>query len=136
MKLITKHTDYAVRALMHLAKRPGRVIPASAIAAGERIPEKFLRRLLRELIKKGFLASKEGKGGGVTLEKNPKEIRLIDVMRVFQGGFELSGCMFRKELCPNRKTCVLRSKVKAIEKELAGRFGKITISSLINEKKA
>jgi Rrf2 family transcriptional regulator, cysteine metabolism repressor len=134
MKLITKNTDYAVRALVHLANHPGGVIPASRIALEENIPEKFLRRLLRELIKKGYLVSKEGKGGGVALNKNPKDIRVIELMKIFQGDFQISQCMFRKDICPNRKSCVLRSKVREIEKGLEKKFGEISISSLFNAK--
>jgi len=131
MKLITKHTDYAVRALVYLAKYPGEIIPASKIAIEEKIPDKFLKRLLQALIKKGYLTAKEGKGGGVALNKNPKDIRVTEIMNIFQGGFEISQCMFRNDMCPNRKTCVLRSKVKEIEANLERQFSKITISGLL-----
>lgn len=133
MKLVTKNTDYAVRALAHLARHPAEVIPASRIAAEENIPEKFLRRLLRELIKNGYLVAKEGKGGGVRLGKKPETIRVLDLMSVFQGDFQISECMFKKHICPNRRSCVLRAKVKVIEKNMEAQFAKITIASLANE---
>ncbi len=64
MNLISKKTDYAVRALMYLAREKDRVVPASEISKKENIPDKFLKRLLQVLLKKGYLTSKEGKGGG------------------------------------------------------------------------
>jgi len=134
LKLITKNTDYAVRALMYLSGRQGEIVAASKIASEEKIPEKFLKRILRELLKGGFLVSKEGKSGGVKLKVKPGEIKVLDVMKVFQGDFQITECMFKKNACPNRKTCVLRSKVKLIEKDLESKFGKLTIKSLIKDK--
>ena len=135
MKLITKKTDYAVRALMCLALEKERFVPASEISRKENIPDKFLKRLLQVLLKKGYLLSKEGKGGGVKLKKKPGEIKMLDLMRAFHGDFQISQCMFRKDICPNRKACVLRVKVKAIEKDLEKKFGKISILSLIKAKR-
>lgn len=131
MNLISKKTDYAVRALMYLAREKDRVVPASEISKKENIPDKFLKRLLQVLLKKGYLTSKEGKGGGVILRKKPGEIKMLDIMRTFHGDFQISQCMFRKDICPNRKSCVLRAKVKVIEKDLENKFGEISILSLI-----
>lgn len=136
MKLITKHTDYAIRALMHLAKRPQAVVSASEISGAENIPDKFLKRLLSVLKKEKYVLSKEGKGGGVMLARDPKKILVSGVMKLFQGEFQVSACMFRKDICPNRGACVLRKKVKAIEGELEARFAKISVHSLINDKGA
>ncbi len=56
---------------------------------------------------------------------------MLDIMRTFHGDFQISQCMFRKDICPNRKSCVLRAKVKVIEKDLENKFGEISILSLI-----
>ena len=135
MKLITKHTDYAIRALMHLAGREGAIVPASEISKSDNIPEKFLKRLLSTLKKNKYIITKEGKGGGVTLAKEPESILVSDIMRTFQGEFQISDCMFKKAMCPNRKTCVLRVNVRAIEKNLEKQFGKISIGSLLRQNK-
>lgn len=133
MKLLTKNTDYAIRALMHLAANQGRYIPASEIATKEAIPAQFLKRILQTLIAKGFLTSKEGIAGGVRLHKAPGEIGVIDIIRIFHGDFQLSECVFRKHPCPNRRTCVLRARIQGIERKLIKEFEGISIADLLND---
>lgn len=133
MKLLTKNTDYAVRALVHLASNPGRFIPSSEIAASECIPESFLKRLLQKMIREGILEAREGAAGGVQLKKKADRITVIDLIRIFQGQFQLSECMFRRKICPNRATCVLRSRIRGIEKKIETEFAGITIATLIND---
>jgi Rrf2 family transcriptional regulator, cysteine metabolism repressor len=134
LKLITKHTDYAIRALVHLAGRGGQTVAVSEIAQSENIPEKFLKRLMLTLKNNKYILTKEGKGGGVTLAKSPEKIFILDIMRLFQGEFQISDCMFKKDKCPNRRSCMLRGKVKAIEFNVVKQFREITISSLLNGK--
>jgi Rrf2 family protein len=134
MKLITKNTDYAVRALIQLAKEPGRYVSAAEISKRETIPVPFLKRLLQTLIKEKYLLSREGAAGGVRLNKRTDRIRIIDIMKLFQGEFRISECMFRKRICPNRATCVLRRRMRTIESNLIAEFAGITIATLLKDK--
>jgi Rrf2 family cysteine metabolism transcriptional repressor len=136
MKLLTKQTDYATRALLHLAKRQGEFVSSREIATKEKVPLYFLRRLLQDLIKHGLVESREGVAGGVRLKAEPKNIRLTDIIRIFQGNIQLSECMFRKRLCSNRKTCVLRKRIKNIEKMVTQEFENTTIADLIKDMEA
>lgn len=62
MKVLTKNTDYAVRALISLGMKSGGWTSARAIADEQTIPYQFLRRILQELIRNGLVESKEGAG--------------------------------------------------------------------------
>ena len=58
---------------------PGRrAVQASAIAAAEAIPHKFLEAILIQLRHKGLVRSKVGKGGGHALAKAPGEIDILE----------------------------------------------------------
>lgn len=133
MKILTKDTDYAVRALILLASEKDVFLSAKKISKTLDIPYHFLRGILQKLIQKGFVESKEGVSGGVRIIKRPSKIRIIDLMRVFQGDFELSDCMFRQKICPDRKTCVLRKEIKRIENIVEKEFEKLTIGKLIQK---
>lgn len=135
MKLLTKHTDYAMRALLRLAADTSRFTSAREIATRESIPAAFLRTIFRTLKREGFLETKEGMHGGVRLSKDPQEIRMSDVIRLFQGKIQFSECMFRRKLCGNRRTCVLRRRLLEIEKTVADQFDTITIAGLLDDLK-
>jgi Rrf2 family protein len=131
MKLLTKDTDYAVRALIVLGMDADKFISAKKIAEVENIPYQFLRRILQKLIQNNLIESKEGVSGGVHIIKDPAKIHVLDIIKVFQGDLELSDCMFKKKSCPNRETCVLRPEIKNIEDIVSLEFEKITIAKLI-----
>jgi len=132
MQLLTKQTDYAVRALINLAltdffKDTGR------ISQEEQIPYPFLRKILQKLSEENYVETKKGLNGGVRLAKPVSEITLTRLIELFQGEIELSSCMFRKKICDNRKKCVLRKKIKSIEKMVVEEFSGITIADLVKE---
>ncbi|NTU57560.1 MAG: Rrf2 family transcriptional regulator [Chlorobiaceae bacterium] len=135
MKVLTKHTDYAVRALISLGMKPDGWVSAKSVSDEQAIPYQFLRRIFQELIRSGLVASKEGAGGGVKLARDPYSIRVKDVIEIFQGEVQVSECMFRKQLCSNRANCVLRHEIMRIEQMVNEEFSKVTVGKLIGDLK-
>ncbi|NTW52335.1 MAG: Rrf2 family transcriptional regulator [Chlorobiaceae bacterium] len=135
MKVLTKHTDYAVRALISLGMKPDSWVTAKAVSEEQAIPYQFLRRIMQELIKSGLVVSREGAGGGVRLARDPDTIRVKDVIEIFQGAVQVSECMFRKQLCSNRANCVLRHEIMRIEQMVNDEFAKVTVGKLISDLK-
>jgi Rrf2 family protein len=133
MKLLTKETDYAVRAIMHLARHSNGFVSSRDISNEEEIPLQFLRRILQKLIRSGLVESKEGVAGGVRLKADPGTIKIADLMRLFQGKIQLTECMFRKRICSNRETCVLKKRIQRIEKMVARELEDITIADLLRD---
>src|SRR3989339_1376596 len=115
MQLITKESDYAIRALTYLAENKKEYSTAKIISAASDIPYQFLRRILKKLKDKGYTATKEGVGGGVMLIVKPAGIKIADIIEVFQGRIRFSACMARKNICSNIKSCVLREKMIGVE---------------------
>ena len=72
-------------AMVRLAKEYGKgTLMINEIAESERIPKRFLESILLELKKNGYLSSKLGKNGGYYLIKNPSEINLLEIVRLFE----------------------------------------------------
>jgi Rrf2 family protein len=132
MKLLTKNSDYAIRALATLALHSGKFLSASEIAKTEAIPYQFLRRILQRLIQDKLVIAKEGNAGGAQLAVPPSKIKVLDVIQLFQGEIQISECMFRKRICQKRATCVLRHEIGRIEKILVQQFKNITLQNLIH----
>ncbi len=133
MKLLSKDTDYAIRALLHLAKSEGEWVSSSTISKEEGIPLQFLRRILLTLKHNGLVDAREGVSGGVRLKVNPRRITLAQLIKTFQGEIRISQCLFRKRLCPNRSSCVLRKEITRIEQMLTRQFEKINLATLLKE---
>ena len=135
MKLLTKNSDYAVRALIVLAGNKTTFLSAREIAKQQDIPYQFLRRILQKLIRKKLVVSKEGGSGGFKINANPKDMSIVDIIRIFQGNVQLAECMFRRKICTNRSTCVLRKEIKRVEKIVEKEFSGITLARLLKEQK-
>ncbi|HVX49436.1 MAG TPA: Rrf2 family transcriptional regulator [Chitinophagaceae bacterium] len=92
--MLSKKTQYAFKALMHLAQEyeKGPVLIAE-ISKKRKIPLKFLENILLELKRANILDSKKGKGGGYFLAKPPKKVLLADVFRLIDGPIALLPCV-------------------------------------------
>ena len=133
MKLLTKETDYTVRAILYLAMSPDTFVSSKVISEADNIPLQFLRGILQTLTREKIIISKEGASGGVKLIKDPYKIKLTELIDIFQGTIEFTECLFRKHLCHNREKCVLRRRIKNIEKVAINELESITIGSLIDD---
>ena len=66
-----------------------------------------------DLKKDGVLASKKGKGGGYYLIREPEEVNMADVMRLFDGAIAFLPCVTHKyyercEECTDEESCGIR----------------------------
>ncbi|OGF49490.1 MAG: hypothetical protein A2231_01700 [Candidatus Firestonebacteria bacterium RIFOXYA2_FULL_40_8] len=112
--LITRSTDYAVRALKYLAEK-GKEASAAELTQKLKIPRAFMRKIMQLLGKNGFVESRKGPGGGFLLLKKPEEIFLIELIKLFQGQVCLNECVFKKKVCVNKSSCFLSKKLGEIE---------------------
>lgn len=132
MKLVTRNSDYAIRAVLVMAsKKKGEVISVNYLIKELKMPRPFLRKILQALNKKGLLISYRGKGGGFVLAKVPAKMKLLDVIEAFQGPLSLNQCFFRKKLCPNIKRCPVKKKIDNIERFARKELASINMADLI-----
>jgi len=130
VKLITRNTDYALRALCYMSKHQD-IISVDELVNKLGVPRPFMRKILQRLNQERILASYKGQGGGFKLKLKPDRIYMIQIMRIFQGNVGLNGCFLKKGICPDKVRCVLRKKIHAIEDSVFRQLGKINIVSLI-----
>ncbi len=92
--MLNKKTKYAFHALTYLGKQEESTpVLISEIAQHTLVPKKFLESILLDMKKAGILTSRMGKGGGYYLLKDPKDIKLADVIRMFSGPIALLPCV-------------------------------------------
>lgn len=87
---LPKRTQYILRSLTCLARSRSR-LSARTIAAREQIPASFLAKILYQLTWHGLVSSRRGPGGGFVLTRAPAEIRVKQVLEIFQAPTLSSG---------------------------------------------
>jgi Rrf2 family nitric oxide-sensitive transcriptional repressor len=80
------YTDYALRVLIYVGAHPDEPIGAATIAAAYRISVDHVAKAAKALTRHGLLRATRGARGGVELAKPAREIRLGDVVRLFEAG--------------------------------------------------
>lgn len=133
MKLINRDTDYAVKALLYIARNSVQRISVADLARKLDIPYPFLRKTFQTLSGRGILISSRGKGGGFKLAVPPEKIYLTDLINIFHGPVELAECLFRDKICPDIKTCPLRKKILKLQEFVLTELRSITIASLLGD---
>jgi Rrf2 family protein len=131
MKLITRDTDYALRAICFIAKNKNKITPVARLVSELKVPRPFLRKILQQLNKKGVLSSYKGQGGGFELAKRTEKILVTDIMRIFQGPMKLNECFLKKLACPHTNSCPLKKKIGSIEQYVKNELSSITVASLL-----
>jgi len=107
---LSQKCQYAVRAILELAKRQGQgPITASEIASSQVIPQRFLEVILNELKPSGLIESRRGVRGGYFLSGKPEDIKVGQVIRLIDGPLEPVRCVgdHTKPSCPLRDRCAL-----------------------------
>lgn len=108
--VLSQRSQYAVRAVLELAKREGLgPVKAAQIAEAQFIPVRFLENILGQLRQAGIVESVRGKDGGYMLRRKPQQITVGQVVRIMQGPMSAIDCV-KAEMgpeCPLRVGCVL-----------------------------
>ncbi len=138
--MLTKKAKYALNALTFLAKNGQlsnpRPLTAKHLAKENNIPQKFLESILSDLKKKGILSSIHGKGGGYLLRKDPGDIPLVDIIRLFDGAVGLVPCATHQffepcKECLDIETCKIRWMFKELRDINVSFLKEKTLESLL-----
>jgi Rrf2 family protein len=119
---ITRQADYAVRAVLHLARNGDTRTATSTIAEEQRIPPSFLAKIISQLSIAGLLHTSRGARGGVTLAREPGEITLLEVIEAIDGPIQLNECVGNNGACSFDSDCPLRPVWCEAQEELVTRL--------------
>ena len=129
MKL-SKTSEYALRILSFMINSELQVFSAKYLVEKLGIPDKYLRHLMTNMRKKGFIKSFQGREGGYVFAKNANRIYLSDVIDAVEGMDKYSGCIMGFESCSNEAPCSLHKTYAPVRDNVIGFFSSTTISEL------
>lgn len=105
---ITRQADYALRAVIYLARlADGEKASTKDIAEEQQIPPSFLAKIVSQLSIAGLIQTSRGARGGVSLAKPPEDISILEVVEAIDGPLLLNECTNNPETCPFGEDCPL-----------------------------
>lgn len=131
--MITREADYAVRAILFLAKADAKKPTSSLELAKEmNIPYRFMRRIGLKLQKAGYIESRKGKGGGIKLLKEASKISLLDVLKSFdEDGFKLNECLTEGKSCVRDGICPVHKQMSKLQNMIEAQLEGLTFDKLV-----
>jgi Rrf2 family nitric oxide-sensitive transcriptional repressor len=116
---LTRFTDYALRVLILLGITDERLVTVDELAERYGISRNHLVKIVHRLGTLGYVETVRGKNGGMRLARHPRDIRIGDVVRDFEGDMTIVECFdARTNTCPIERSCSLQG----ILRTATGRF--------------
>ncbi len=130
--MISKTTEYALRAVVALAGADGHPMLSPHIAETTQVPQAYLSKVLQTLVRAGLVSSQRGQGGGFVLAKPPSDITVLDVVDVVDP-------IPRIESCPlsiashSTNLCPLHRRLDEAIASIRASFGSTSLADLVTE---
>lgn len=136
---LSRREDYAVILMNALVSAYGkRLVPLSEVAKEYELSLLFLRNVAGDLRRVHVISAVEGKKGGYTLSKDPKDLTMGDVLRVFAKDDILTCCSKEgkadhKRVCPQKDHCVAGNVWRKLNKELMDKVYNLSLYEFLKQ---
>jgi len=108
MKLSTR-VRYGCRAMVDLAMHDkDGPVSLQLLAQEQRIPERYLAKIVQDLRRNGLIRSVRGAHGGYLLSRPPAQVNLLDIWQALEGPFCPVECLEMPTSCGMAGECVTR----------------------------
>ena len=135
---LSKKAEYAIRASIYLgmAAEMGRATVSGAeLAEANRLPLKFVERILQELREAGIVETYRGKFGGYALAKPASQIGVGQLIRLVDGRLAPICCAsesaYQPCTCPDEAHCGLRMIMIDVRNAIANILDRYSIAQVV-----
>jgi Rrf2 family transcriptional regulator, iron-sulfur cluster assembly transcription factor len=132
--MLSSTAEYALRAMVFLARSGSdTALLGRDLSAVSGVPANYLSKILLTLKRAGMVTAVRGQGGGYRLSRDPKEIKLIEVVEVFDRPRAHPRCLLSfEEECSEHDACSAHDRWKLV-REVYLNFLESTALSDISE---
>lgn len=134
---ITRQADYALRAMLFLARLESNQRAAtSQIAEDQEIPPSFLAKIISQLSIAGLIHTSRGARGGVSLTRKVEDISILDVVEAIDGPITLNECTKDPSVCTFGESCPIREVWCETQADLVKKLKDATFDKLLEKEKS
>jgi Rrf2 family protein len=126
--MLSKTAEYALRAVVWLARAPGRAESADHLAEVTKVPRRYLHKVLQDLIQARIVRSQSGPGGGYALDMAPEKVSILDVLNAVAPLERILVCPLG--LTSHTKLCPLHKELDKAYAATEQAFARVTLAKL------
>ncbi len=136
--MLSKSSEYAIRALTYLAQREGdgRHYLARDMAENLSIPAAFLGKVLQPLVTRGMLHSRRGRSGGFRLDRPASAITLMQIAEAEETIRSGDVCILGQRECDAEHACALHESWMRASRAIRDRLMRTTLADLVAHSEA
>jgi Rrf2 family nitric oxide-sensitive transcriptional repressor len=128
---LTSYSNYCLRILMIAAARSPELTTISDVALSFNISKPHLVKCVHQLGAWNYLETVRGHNGGFRLARKAEEIRLGEVIRLTEDGFDLVECFDPKtNTCPLMGCCKLENALQKAKSAFLGVLDALTLADI------
>jgi len=131
MQLISRTSEYALRAIIWLVQEPALSQTTRQIATGTRTPPDYVSKVLQLLAKAGLVRSQRGLGGGFRLVGEPTQITVLDVINAVDPLERIHTCPLGLK-AHGKNLCPLHCGLNDAALQMEATFAKTKLADLLN----
>lgn len=129
--MFSQTVEYALRAVVHLAREPGKLQTTAEISLATQVPAPYLSKVLQTLAREGLVVVKRGIHGGFLLGKSSDKLTIFEVVQCVDPIRRIHTCPL--ELASHRKRlCSLHKKMDSALESIEKVFRATTLFELMN----
>lgn len=128
---LTRRGDYAIRAVIALARHAPEVVGATRLAQETGIPRRFVAQVMAEVVRSGIAEARLGRSGGYRLGRPAESVSVLDVVEAVEGDVGRHVCVLRNASCALDGTCDVHGVFAAAQDALLDELRVTTIASLL-----
>lgn len=135
---LTAFTDYGLRALMYLAVSSQRGAPCASVqtlADALDVSPHHLAKVAQALSRHGFAETRRGRDGGLTLARDPRELRVGAVVRALEPS-DLAPCFEDAGACTITRGCGLRGALARAQESFLAELDRVTLADCVAQPRA
>jgi len=129
----SKTSKYAFRVLGYMAKDETALYSARQLHRENNVPERYLRRLLTNLSKHGFIKSIQGRQGGFTFARDISTIFLMEIVEAIDGKDSMGGCILGYKTCAFNYSCPMHNIWEEAKIKVISTLGNTSLKDIRNK---
>jgi len=130
--MFTQTVEYALRAMVCLASRPGQPQSNSQIAAATKVPSAYLSKVLQKLAKAELVQGQRGVQGGFVLARPAAEISILQIVSAVDPIQRIRSCPLGLE-AHGVRLCPLHKKMDQALAQVESAFASTTLATILAE---